>query len=95
MLIRVRIKDVAQAAEVSVSTVSQVLNGRAGELRISKETQARVMAVIRQTGYVPNRMARDMVLGRRSFIGLVLSVTGLAESAMLLPELEPLITSAG
>ncbi|MEI8139958.1 MAG: LacI family DNA-binding transcriptional regulator [bacterium] len=92
---RVTIKDVAEAAEVSVSTVSQVLNGRAGELRISKETQARVLTVIRQTGFVPNRMARDMVLGRRSFIGLVLSVTGLAEAAMLLPELEPLITTAG
>ena len=45
------IKDVARVAGVSISTVSNALNG---SKRVSPEKQAAVMAAVRQLGYVPN-----------------------------------------
>ena len=60
------IKDVAFIADVSKATVSYVVNGKAEKMKISPATQARVLAAVRQTGYTPNRQARDMALGRGS-----------------------------
>ena len=54
------IKDVAQRANTSVSTVSIILNGRAKERKISQETQARVTHAIAELGYTPNRGARNL-----------------------------------
>lgn len=70
------IQDVAQLARVSASTVSYVLNGRAGEpSRISPETHDRVMAAVTQLGYVQNSTARH--LRRRSTERICLALPGL------------------
>ena len=59
------IRDVAEAAGVSLTTVSYVLSGRSGgTTRISQPTQDRVHAAARELGYVPNRAARGMRRGR-------------------------------
>ena len=52
-------QDIARMAGVSQATVSLVLNNRqdAG-VRIAPETRARVLEVIRRTGYVANPIAR-------------------------------------
>lgn len=47
------IKEIAAKAEVSISTVSLVLNGKAETLRISKETQKKVMEIAESLGYSP------------------------------------------
>jgi LacI family transcriptional regulator, galactose operon repressor len=65
---RVTMKDVAQRAEVSIKTVSRVVNG---EGEISEETIRRVQEVIDELGYRPNRMARGLVTQRTNSIGLV------------------------
>lgn len=52
------IKDVAQHAGVSVTTVSIVINGQAAERKISEETQNRIWEAIRQLNYQPNLSAR-------------------------------------
>ena len=62
--------DVARAAGVSRTVVSLVVNGKADKYGIAKETQERVRAVVRQTGYVPNMFIRDMFLKRRELIGV-------------------------
>ncbi len=55
------IRDVAELAHVSASTVSYVLNGRGGEAsRISPETHERVLAAVNQLGYVQNNTARHL-----------------------------------
>lgn len=64
--------DVARVAGVSPVTVSLVLNGRANALRISEETQRRVLDAARELHYVPNPAARAMVRRRHQAIGLVL-----------------------
>ncbi len=63
-------RDVAQAAAVSIKTVSRVVN-KQGE--ISEETQHRVQAAIDRLGYRPNRVAQGLVTNCTHTIGLVLA----------------------
>ncbi len=53
----VSLRDVAKLANVSVATVSMVLNESP---RISRATHARVQRVIEKTGYKPNRLAQSL-----------------------------------
>ena len=71
----ITLKDIARKAEVSVATVSLVLNNKAssGTVRISIETVARVRQVAEELDYFPNLSARAMSGGKTSIIGLILS----------------------
>lgn len=66
---RVSIADVAARANVSISTVSRVLNRRH---LVNEKTRDRVESVIRELGYQPNAFARGLMLNRSEIIGLVL-----------------------
>ncbi|HET6440283.1 MAG TPA: LacI family DNA-binding transcriptional regulator [Anaeromyxobacter sp.] len=59
---------VAQAARVSPSTVSRILNGTA---RVTEKKRRAVEAVIARLGFHPNPMARGLRQGRRMTIGIV------------------------
>lgn len=63
------IQDVARAAGVSVSTISNVLNGRTDRMR--PETLGRVEAAIAALGYRPNRAARQLKTGHTPMLGLL------------------------
>lgn len=56
----VTIKDVAARANVSVTTVSIIINGKAEERKISEATVNKVMAAISQLNYQPNIAARKL-----------------------------------
>jgi len=64
----VTIRDVAGRAGVSVSTVSAVLNQRAG---VSPASRAKVKSAISDLGYRPDANARNLRLGRAQAIGLM------------------------
>jgi len=66
----VSIKDIAQAAGVSHSTVSRAL---ADSPLISEAARQRIQALAGQMGYVPNVPARSLVLGRTNTIGVVVT----------------------
>jgi LacI family transcriptional regulator len=66
----VTMRDVAEAAGVSVATVSLVLNDKQGA-RIGTDTRQRVRRAIRDLGYRPNALAKTLVSGTSKFIGLV------------------------
>ena len=66
------IRDVALQAGVSMTTVSLVLNDRAGA-RISFETRQRVHDAARALNYAPNNLARSLITGRTETIGLMVS----------------------
>ena len=66
----IRIKDVAEHAGVSVTTVSHVLNDVPGK-RINAETRARVQASAAVLGYVPNRVARSLRTRRSQVLALI------------------------
>ncbi|RAM37017.1 LacI family DNA-binding transcriptional regulator [Arthrobacter globiformis] len=67
------IRDVAERAGVSLTTVSYVLSGRSGgTTRISQSTQERVMAAVDDLGYVPNQAARGMRRGRTDLVAIAI-----------------------
>jgi len=63
-------EDVAKAADVSLSTVSHVLNGTR---KVSPKTVAAVNAAMQQIGYVPNMLARALVGSSSGTIGVAIS----------------------
>lgn len=68
---RITLADVAQAAGVSVTTASFVLNRR--HAGIPADTQGRVRSAARQLGYRPHAAARALATGRTHRIGIVLN----------------------
>ncbi|QIK84588.1 LacI family DNA-binding transcriptional regulator [Sanguibacter sp. HDW7] len=67
---RVTIKDVAEAAGVSVATVSKVLNERYG---VSAATQTRVRAVVESLGYSQSLVASSLRSHRTNVIGILVA----------------------
>ena len=71
----VTIKDVAKAANVSVATVSRVLNKQSN---VSKEAFDKVTQVMEELGYSPNHLGRDL---RKSETKRILAITASAEQS--------------
>lgn len=67
---RVTIKQVAEEAGVSITTVSHVLNDVPG-LRVNPGTRQRIQDVSARLGYVPNRLAQSLRTRRSNTIGLI------------------------
>ena len=65
----VTIRDVANKAGVSITTVSRVLNGKDD---ISEATVQKVLAVVQEMGYASSLAARGMRSRRTNLIGLIL-----------------------
>ena len=63
------IDDIALAANVSPTTVSNVINGRTN--RVSMETLERVNRIINEMGYVPNMSARALVSQSSKVVALI------------------------
>jgi len=64
----VRLKDIAQSLNVSIVTVSKVLNG---DTSISEGMRAKVFACAHQLGYRTNLTAKSLVTGKSRMIGLI------------------------
>jgi DNA-binding LacI/PurR family transcriptional regulator len=63
---KITLKEVAVHAGVSYQTVSKVLNGHA---QVSPETRQRILDAVRELGYRPNQIARNMRANRSHMIG--------------------------
>ncbi|UYG06883.1 catabolite repressor/activator [Halomonas sp. M4R1S46] len=64
--------EIARLAGVSRTTASYVINGQAGERRISRETVDRVMAVVRQHRYRVDPQAAALRRGSSRTLGLII-----------------------
>ena len=62
------IKDVAKLAEVSVTTVSRVINNRG---YIGKETRKKVEQAMKQLNYQPNQVARALQNKQTTLLGVI------------------------
>lgn len=71
---KITIKDVAEKAGVSVTTVSQILNGKGA--RFSKKTQERVLKLKDEMHYVPDFNARNLILHSSKTIGVLVPNIG-------------------
>lgn len=65
------IRDVAQAAGVSVAVVSRVLNPGSGP--VAAATRSRVNDVMKNLGYHPRTAARELKYGPPTTLGLLLA----------------------
>ncbi len=89
---RATIKDVAQTAGVSVTTVSNVLNGRTEAMSV--ETLLRVQEVIRALNYRPSQVARSLVTNQTATIGVIVNEIGTPLFLQALNFIEPLARNA-
>ncbi|WP_198664222.1 LacI family DNA-binding transcriptional regulator [Jiangella endophytica] len=63
-------RDIARLAQVSQTTVSMVITGKAEAIGISYDTQERIRQAMRELGYTPNVAARSLQGGRNGLIGV-------------------------
>lgn len=69
-MMRLTIYDIAREAGVSASTVSRVVNGKAG---VNVETKRRIQALLEKHNYAPNETARGLVMQNNRMIGVLVS----------------------
>lgn len=68
---KILIHDIAKHLDVSIATVSLVLNGKAKEQRISDAVAERVLKYVDEVGYKPNQLAKSLRTGKTYVIGLM------------------------
>jgi LacI family transcriptional regulator len=68
---KILIHDIAKHLDVSIATVSLVLNGKAKEKRISDTLAERVLKYVEEVGYKPNQLAKSLRTGKTHVIGLM------------------------
>jgi LacI family transcriptional regulator len=90
---RLTIKDVARTAGVSVTTVSNVLNGRTDAM--AEETLHRIQDTIRVLDYRPSSVARSLATSRTATIGVVIAEIETAVFLQTLNFIEPIARNAG
>ncbi|MBR6582476.1 MAG: LacI family DNA-binding transcriptional regulator [Treponema sp.] len=64
----ITLKELAARCNVSIATVSNILNGKSN---VGEETRQRILQVIKETGYRPNIMARGLRATKTKTIGLI------------------------
>lgn len=67
----VTLKQIAKQAGVAISTVSVILNGKAGNYNISKETETRVRGIAEELSYRVSGSALALLKGRNDCVGLL------------------------
>lgn len=72
---KVTIYEVAKEANVSLATVSRVING---SNVVKEETKKRVEEAITKLGYRPNAIAQGLALSRTTTVGLILPSTSVS-----------------
>ena len=65
---RVNIYDIAKLADVSIATVSRVVNNSP---KVSAKTKEKVLAVMKENEYTPNAFARGLGLGTMKTVGII------------------------
>lgn len=71
---KVTIRDIAREANVSVATVSYVMNGRTDQ-KISENTRKKIIQIANVLGYESNMFAKSLVTGKSNRIALYLGET--------------------
>lgn len=66
------LRDVAEAAGVSIMAVSKVLHGRGATVRVGAETAERIRRVAGELRYQPNHIARSLRSRQTQTVGVVL-----------------------
>ena len=62
------IREISELANVSIATVSKVLNGKSG---VNAQTREKILAVAKKLNYRPNLNARNLKNGCSRTIGII------------------------
>ena len=73
---KLSIKDIAKHLNVSTTTVSFILNGKAKEKRIRDEMVEKVLSFVEEVGYKPNVLAQSLRTGKSHIIVLMVENIG-------------------
>lgn len=88
---RITIKTVAEECDVSIATVSRVLNDN---YYVSPDIKQRVLDTINRLGYVPNSVARSLKLSTSGIIGYITSDISNGYHIMIAKAVEDVIRSS-
>lgn len=69
----ITLKEIAQEAGVSTTTVSNVLNGNSS--RVSADTAERIQAIMKRSGYVPNQAARSLAQRESHVVAIIVQAS--------------------
>lgn len=89
---KITIRDVAKKANVSVATVSRVINNKG---YVFEETRNAVMQVIEELGFEPNQLARSLTNHRSKMIGVIVPHVGTTFYGQLIEGIEQAALSYG
>lgn len=67
---KVTMKDIAERVGVSKTTISMVINKK--DSSISEETKRKILDVIKETGYIPNNVARGLNTNKSGTIAIII-----------------------
>lgn len=86
------IKEIAERANVSRTTVSRVLNSSG---YVSEEAKKRVLKVIEETGYVPSENAKSLRTKKTKVIGVILPKISTETSSRLVNGIDEVLAKEG
>lgn len=89
------IQDIANALEISKTTVSFVLNGKGDEKNISRKTQQRILDLVEKLDYRPNKLAQSLKTGNTMSVAYVVPDIANPFFAKIGRKIEDLITPSG
>ena len=72
------IHDISKELNISATTISFVLNGKAEEKRIRSEVSKRILRYVKEVGYRPNMLAKSLRTGQSKTIGML--VEGISDN---------------
>ena len=78
---KVTIYEVAKESNVSLATVSRVINGSAA---VKEDTKKKVQEAISKLGYRPNAIAQGLALSRTTTVGLIIPASSISFSGRLI-----------
>jgi DNA-binding LacI/PurR family transcriptional regulator len=88
----ITIRDISKLAGVSTATVSRVL---ADSEKVKPDTRNKVLKIIKEYGYEPNQIARNLTSSRTNTIGLVVETTSNPFFMEIAQAVEEKLTEAG
>src|ERR1700709_2285640 len=68
---KISMKDIARELDISITTVSFVINGKSEQKSISAATVKKVNDLVKKWSYNPNSAARILRTGKSKIIGLI------------------------
>lgn len=86
------IRDIAKLANVSVATVSRIINNSG---KVSKDTRKKVNQIINETNYHPNQGARTLYQKRSKMIGIIIPFVDNVFYARVINGIQSVLQSAG